>query len=143
MNTTPPLSEDCKAWNCHASSCSHCFPVADVPMMVDRLFSNGYLTHGLYASHLEYYLRYFPRESIKFVRYEDLEEKGDAVVMNEILEWAGVDGLTEEQWGEFKEINHPQDYPPMEADEESFLSDFFREPNQKLYSMLGRNFNWK
>ena len=143
MDTTPEISNLCKAWNCYQSSCSHCFPEPNLPMTRDKMYGNGYLTHGLYASHLEYYLKYFPQESIKLVRYEDLDERGHAVILNEILEWVGVQGLTEEQWGEFKEINQPQEYPPMEPEEKKFLSDFFQEPNKKLYSMVGRNFGWQ
>ena len=86
--------------------------------------------------------KYFPKENFFFVRFEDLKEKGDVFVLNEICEWLGIDPLDEEGWGDLSYTN-TNDYPDMLEDEEEFLKQFFREPNQELYELLGRDFRWK
>ena len=135
------MPHNCTTWNCFKSNdCSNCFPISNVT--VTKSLSIGYLSHGLYAKHLQHFFNYFPRENFFFVRFEDLEEKGEFVVMNEICEWLGLETLGKEEWGDFSHTNS-NEYPDMLEDEEKFLRQFFREPNKELYELLGRDFGWK
>lgn len=141
---TDQISDNCKSWRCFDSSdiksCSLCFNIPDVHVTSD--LSVGYLSHGIYYSHILHYFNYFPRENFLFVRFEDLEDRGEVTVLNEMAEWIGVEAIDEKTWGVIKEVNS-NDYPPMEPDEEEFLRKFFEGPNKQLYSLLGRDMGWK
>ena len=138
------MPSNCTTWTCFdpadLSSCQSCFQVPQVT--VTKSLSLGYMSHGIYVTHIEYYLRFFPIDNFLFVRFEDLEEKGETVVLNEIAEWMGLQSLPEESWGNIQPINQ-NDYPPMEPDEETFLRQFFEKPNQRLYELIGRDMKWK
>jgi len=139
------MPSNCTTWKMFDSrqikkSCEFCFPNPD--LVANPQVSVGYLSNSLYANHLKHMFKYFPKENFFFVRFEDLKEKGDVFVLNEICEWLGIDPLDEEEWGEMGYTN-TNDYPDMLEDEEEFLRQFFREPNKELYELLGRDFGWK
>lgn len=81
-------------------------------------------------------------ENFLFIRFEDLIEKGEIYVLNEIASWLEIEELGEEEWGDLNIYNN-NDYPPMNEDEEQFLVDFFREPNERLYKLIGKDFGWR
>lgn len=139
-----PFPPGCKAWRAPMTvtgniDCNALFPNA-IGLTEDT--NVGYLTHGMYARHIKYYFSLFPRENFLFIRYEDLEERGETNVLNEIVEWIGLERMEEEGWGRITKINS-NDYPPMEPDEEDFLRRFFASPNEELYKLLGRDMQWK
>ena len=129
LNPRAPVPGRCKLF----------FPNSNA-MMADT--SIGYLSHGLYVGHLEHYFKFFPRKNFLFIRYEDLQERGEVTVLNEIAEWIGVDALDASAWGPITEVNG-NEYPDMSPEEENFLISFYRNPNQRLYELLGRDMGWK
>lgn len=141
---TDTMPSNCSTWDCfdasNKKSCSKCFPVKNVQLISDLRI--GYLSHGLYYSHILHYLKYFPMENFFFVRYEDLKERGETVVLNEIAEWIGVKPMNESGWGPISEVN-TNEYPPIEHEDEKYLSKFFERPNKKLYELIGRDMGWK
>ena len=143
---TDIISSECRAWECIdyslplKNSCSNCFNYPDTSLT--RKISVGYLSHSFYASHLKHYFKYFPRENFKIIRFEDLKEKGDTTIFNDVVNWLGIEMLSEEEWGS-DDTTNSNDYPPILPDEEDFLVQFFKQPNQELYELLGRDFNWK
>lgn len=61
-----------------------------------RMKNNGlpyydYLNKGKYSTHLERYLRYFPKKHIKIIFYEDFEDDPGSIC-NEVIEFLGQDG---------------------------------------------------
>ena len=138
------MPSNCTTWKCYDSgnkkSCGTCFPNSELTATPSVLV--GFLSHSLYANHLKHMFKYFPRENFFFVRFEDILEKGEVFVLNEICEWLGIETLDEKLWGDISHTN-TNDYPDMLEDEEEFLRQFFREPNQELYELLGRDFAWK
>jgi hypothetical protein len=87
------------------------------------------------------YYKFFPKENILIVRYEDIEERGSVTVVNEIAEWLGIGSLTEEDWGLLSPVN-VNSYDAINPDEEAFLKEFYRVPNQQLYQLIGRDMGW-
>ena len=139
------MPSNCTTWKMFdykklKKSCEYCFPNPDLVAIPQ--VSVGYLSNSLYANHLKHMFKYFPRENFFFVRFEDILEKGEVFVLNEICEWLGIETLTLEEWGDLN-VTNTNDYPDMLEDEEDFLRQFFREPNKELYELLGRDFGWK
>eukprot|EP01133_Synstelium_polycarpum_P012636 gene12636-14842_t len=115
----------------------------------DRCFQNGNILHtsghpsfGMLAKNLYYeqinlWLDYFPLEQILFIRYEDLEERPEKV-MRDVEDFLG---LPQYDYGEFVPKNAvPHD--PMSSGMRQYLTDYFREHNEKLYKLLNRDFGW-
>ena len=127
----------CKTWRC--DKCMDCFPNPEMPTVTD--IEIGYMSHSLYVSHIKHFFKYFPRENFFFVRFEDIIEKGGDAVLNEIVEWLGLPTI--DDWDLEESLKNANDYTDMNPDEEEFLTEFFRIPNQELYDLLGRDFEWR
>ncbi|MEO8289665.1 MAG: sulfotransferase domain-containing protein [Gaiellaceae bacterium] len=98
---------------------------------------HSYLARGLYAAQLERWFGYFPREQIHVVRAEDLFAD-PAGTYGQILSFLGLAP---------HELPRPAhrnkaEYAPMEKSTREHLTDFFREPNRRLYELLGRDLRW-
>ena len=143
---TEVTPRDCKTWlvphkdSNSITDCEYLFPLEGVSLTKDT--SVGYISHGLYVNHIEHYLKYFPMKNFLFIRYEDLQERGEVTVLNEIAEWMGIEPLADEEWGEMKFVNQ-QEHGPMNPDEEEFLINLYKKPNEQLYKILGRDMEWK
>ena len=142
------IPKECGPWSCidydrgFKHSCSKCFPLKDEGVHVTNDVGTGYLMHSIYVTIIEHYLQYFPLENFLFIQFEDLLEKGDVYVLNEIARWLEIEELSEEEWGDLSNTNS-NDYPPIDEDEEKYLTQFFREPNERLYELIGRDFGWR
>ena len=116
---------------------------------------------GLYAQHLERWLKYFPKSQIHFVSGEELIAKpwAELEAVQEFLN-VTVDITKDNFWynetkkfycvkkkgvdrdpkcfGETKGRKHPDIYQGTI----SALREFYKPYNKKLYKMVGRNFGW-
>ena len=64
-------------------------------------------------------------------------------ILNEIVEWLELPPISSNEWGDFSPVNSG-DYPPIEKDEEEFLRNFYKVPNEQLFDLLeNRKFSWK
>jgi len=140
---TDSMPSNCSRWTCYdpnnQNSCNLCFPQRPVHLMHDVKIGN--LAHGLYSTHLYHFFKYFPRENFYIIRFEDIVEKGEYVVLNDLCEWLGIPTLSPQEWGDLTAVNS-NNYPPMDDEERKFLENFFGKPNRLLEKMLFRSFNW-
>lgn len=103
------------------------------------LLNYSYLKKGLYAEQLERYLEYFSRDQILVLQSETFFEKTHEV-MKLVWDFIGVDqnffvpDLTTKQKGKNKKN--------MSPDVLNYLRSYYNEPNQRLFELLGRSFNW-
>ncbi len=107
----------------------------------------SYLTRGIYIDQLQNWLRYFPREQLLILKSEDLYSRPAAVV-KQALDFLGVP--TGELRQEFKNYRRPskkgyrkQVTPPeMDPAIRSYLVEYFKPHNARLYEFLGVDFGW-
>ncbi|EGC37597.1 hypothetical protein DICPUDRAFT_76787 [Dictyostelium purpureum] len=98
----------------------------------------GMLAKSLYYEQIDFWLDYFPLSQIHIIRYEDISHYPEKV-LSEVEDYLGI---THNDYGEFKPKNVvPHD--KMGEETRSFLVDYFRESNKKLYKLLNRDFNWQ
>lgn len=97
----------------------------------------SYLARGIYAPQLERWLALFPREQLLVLRSEDLFADPPAVFRQalaflELPPW---------ELPQYRAFNYSP-YPEMSPSVRTFLAGYFREDNQRLSDLLGRDFGW-
>ena len=97
----------------------------------------NYLRHAIYVDNLEKWFRFFPREQFCIIENGNLS-KNPQSVMDEIFKFLNLPSFKlkqEERWNVGK-------YEKMKESTRKTLLDFFKPYNERLYKLLGCNFNW-
>lgn len=102
-----------------------------------ELLAHSYVARGLYATQLTDWYRQFPTERVFVMCYErfinDLDKEfGSLCHFLGIAREIGVEQI---------HLNSGR-YPPMQEGTRRQLSEYFREPNRKLYNLIGDDFDW-
>jgi len=97
----------------------------------------SYLNQGIYVDQLERWFSIFPREQVLVVQSERFY-KEMADVYGEILDFLD---LPHEPLKTERNAN-PGKYPPMKPETRQELVDYFRPHNQRLYTLLGKTYDW-
>jgi hypothetical protein len=99
----------------------------------------SYLARGRYKEQLERWLAVFPPEQLLILRSEDLFAD-PASVMPGVFEFLGVPAMGGA--ASTYPVLHAQRYEPMKPETRASLRRYFEQPNNELYSYLGRDFGW-
>jgi hypothetical protein len=97
----------------------------------------SYRDRGLYAPQLRRYFDLFPRERILILQSEDFY-RDEQQAVDEITDFLGIGRHTLARKKRYNYIPVPKMDPEVEAD----LVAFYREPNQEVYDLLGRDLGW-
>ncbi len=99
--------------------------------------SSSYLRHSIYGPSLELMMKEMGRENIYLVEAQDFFINTNEVV-NGVYDFLGLPQCTPVP---VKETNHS---PPFDISEEikQELASFFQPFNEKLYELVGKDFNW-
>ena len=96
------------------------------------------LARGFYAEQLENWYKIFPKDQILIIKSEEFATETNKI-MNNIFDFLGL-----------PHYNIPDDskknknyYKVMKKETRADLVEFFRPYNEKLYSLVGRNFDWE
>lgn len=102
----------------------------------------GDLVHrGLYYQQVQRYLHHFPREQLLIIDHRDLLTNRDTTLaaITDFLDLPAFDWseqpLTEQNKGRYAE--------PIAPQTRTFLNDFYRPFNEKLYERLGVDYGWQ
>ncbi|KAK5576717.1 hypothetical protein RB653_007861 [Dictyostelium firmibasis] len=117
--------------------CDKCFQTGTI------LHTSGHPTFGmlaksLYFEQLDHWLNYFPLSQIHIIRYEDIASQPESV-LSELEDFLDINHI---DYGEFKPRNVVQ-HDPMNDEIRSYLINYFKNNNEKLYNLLNRDFNWQ
>jgi len=98
----------------------------------------SYLAKGIYADQLPVWLNLFPREQFLILRYEDLCTRREDTLARlcAFLDVPYLDSVPYVQKGQRSYL--PLDDPATRR----WLADYFRPHNQRLYKLLGVDFEW-
>tara|TARA_B110000495_G_scaffold101572_1_gene87741 strand:- start:178 stop:981 length:804 start_codon:yes stop_codon:yes gene_type:complete len=96
------------------------------------------LSRGFYAEQLKKWFKIFPRNQILIIKSEDFATKTNEI-MNEVFSFLELDNFNIPDNSKKNKI----DYKPMKDETRKYLIKYFRPYNEKLYSMLDRNFDWE
>ncbi len=107
----------------------------------DALLEPSFVRRGLYAKQIERYLEYFKREQIMILDSRELLNS-TIVTLDRVGDHLGLRRCS---WS----LERAKGDPPKGIYEEkisrkahSYLSDFYRPHNERLFRLLGRDFDW-
>jgi hypothetical protein len=96
-----------------------------------------YLARGRYAEQLERWLRFYPRERLLVLQFEDLG-RAPMVTLHRTLEYLGLPAL-----GRVKlEPRNARKYPPIKPATAERLREYFAPHNAALEALLGEPVRW-
>jgi len=105
-----------------------------------RYIKYSYKARGKYREQLERYFNLFPKENILIINSEVFFQN-PRDVLKDVLKFVGVDAKFEFQNLSPKNIgNYKQKDVKNEVTE--YLKEYFIEPNEELYKLLGEKFDW-
>jgi hypothetical protein len=99
---------------------------------------SSYLAAGLYAEQLERWYAELPRDRVLVLCSEDLFERTPEVYA-QVLEFLELPPHLPKT---FEAPRRKQARAEMSAEARRRLVDFYREPNERLYALLGRDLGW-
>ena len=100
-------------------------------------YRKSYLTRGLYYEQLKRWFKFFPRENFLILKSEDLYSNPSKIYQKSLdfLE------LPKHELTSFK-AHRMRKYSTIKPKTREKLIDYFKPNNEKLYQLLGRDFNW-
>ncbi len=98
---------------------------------------HSYLAKGLYAEQLERLFRHYDREQVMVVQSEAFYREPDRILAD-VTDWLGLDRVSLDRGDD----RNGHAYQTMDAEMRARLIDLYREPNERLYDLLGRRFDW-
>jgi Sulfotransferase domain len=96
-----------------------------------------YVTRGRYADQLEVWYGLFPRDQILLLRSEDLFTDPDRAYQD-VLRFLGIPAVSLREY----EVFNPRMYTEMPPQTRRKLVQYFAEPNELLYELVGIDFGW-
>ena len=97
----------------------------------------SYIARGFYAEQLEIWMKNFSREQILIISTEDLAKDTDKT-LSTIFHFLGLPDYKIKDLTKKNEVK----YPPMREETRKMLVNYFRPYNEKLYSLIGKRFDW-
>ena len=113
-------------------------------MQADPLYNSfehqhhSYVSRGLYADQLERWFALFPRAQILVLSSSAFFADPDAQYRR-VLDFLGLRPVSLRKYETF----NPRTYRPMAEATERRLTDYFAEPNRRLYELLDEDFGWR
>lgn len=97
-----------------------------------------YLSRGLYLEQLDRWMKLFPKEQFLILSSEEFWANPDRA-LTEVFDFLQLPPIQLETYLSYNAGN----YTLVDPNFHNQLSQYFQEPNQKLFSFLQRDLNWK
>lgn len=98
---------------------------------------HSYLAKGMYADQIERLLSFYPREQVMVLQSEAFYKDSNAV-LRRLTDWVGLPPVTLKA----DDNRNSHEYKEMDQQIRSRLIEAYREPNQRLYELLGESWDW-
>ncbi len=98
---------------------------------------HSYLAKGLYADQLERLYSFYDRSQVMVIQSEEFYRSPNQV-LGDVTDWLGLDSVTLDQ----RDDRNGHRYQSMDPAMRARLIDLYREPNERLFELLGRRFDW-
>jgi len=97
----------------------------------------SYISTGLYAEHLERWLKFFPRNQLLIIQSEEFL-RDTTKVYNRVLEFLNMPKFELKEYKKFRK----SEKSTMNPNTRKQLTEFCKPYNEKLYSLIGTRFDW-
>ena len=101
----------------------------------------SYKTRGLYYQQLVNWFRFFDRSDFYILELKDFE-KNIYSHLKQLFNFLGIRPVRSLENVKFRHFNKNV-YPEMPKNAEEYLIEYFKEPNEKLFDLLGCRYDWK
>jgi hypothetical protein len=108
----------------------------NTPLYNHRHFS--YFSRGLYFRQLERWLALFDRDQFLILNSDQLFNNSEETY-HQVTRFLNISDWTPVNFGK----KNPGSYQPMKAETRQYLANYYHQPNQRLYEMLGADFGWE
>ncbi|MGI9598976.1 MAG: sulfotransferase domain-containing protein [Acidimicrobiales bacterium] len=98
---------------------------------------HSYFAKGVYVEQLERLFHYYDRDQIMVIQSEAFYRDSNSVLA-QVTDWLGLQSVTLDQ----RDDRNGHEYKRMDGEMRSHLIELYREPNERLYDLLGQRFNW-
>lgn len=98
---------------------------------------HSYLAKGMYADQLERLFRHYPREQVMVLQSEAFYRESGRVLA-EVTSWLGLEPVDLER----SDNRNGHRYDRMDESMRQRLIDLYREPNERLFELLGERYDW-
>tara|TARA_Y100000590_G_scaffold466289_1_gene641137 strand:- start:3582 stop:4517 length:936 start_codon:yes stop_codon:yes gene_type:complete len=97
----------------------------------------SYFEQGIYYNFIIEWMKYFPKENFYITSYEEFF-KNPKENFNDLFNFLGISNFNFENYVRYNRI----DYSSMKDETRENLKEFYKPYNEKLYKLIGKNFNW-
>jgi hypothetical protein len=98
----------------------------------------SYLSRGRYGEQIGRWLQHFPRDRMLVLSSSELFREPRRV-MEEVGAFLGIERLRLTEFG----VHTSTSYPSMPEEEKRQLVAYYREHNERLFELVGREFDWE
>jgi len=98
----------------------------------------SYLSRGRYGEQMQRWLEYFPMDRILVLSSSELFREPRRV-MEQVGTFLGIQRLRLTEFG----VHTSTSYPPLSEEERGRLAAYYREYNERLFELVGREFDWE
>lgn len=99
----------------------------------------SYISSGIYVEQLERWFNYFPKEQILIINNDDFKYNLEAT-FNQVFSFLNLSKFNISNYKEWEKGSYKD---KIASATRVRLQDFYKPYNEKLYSMIKMNFNWK
>lgn len=104
----------------------------------ENYFRFGYLRRGIYADTLKNWFDNFPKERFLILKSEDFFEN-PSKYYNKTLDFLDLPNWEIDEYKIWRKVNTSK----LDFEMRQELKEFFKPHNKKLYSLIGKNFDWE
>jgi hypothetical protein len=97
----------------------------------------SYLSRGIYVDQVREWAKWFSKDQLLILKSEDFYHEPKSIIQ-QVIAFLGLPDWEPMKYTKFNASNYPQ----MDAAIRTYLIDFFRPYNQRLYEYLGADLGW-
>jgi len=105
----------------------------------DSYFTYSYFEHGIYVDKIKHWMEVFPKEQFLIIQSEEFFSD-PSKIYNQVLDFLGVENFELDTYRTYGKVNKNRKIDSIFYNE---LLDYFKPHNQRLYELLGREFDWE
>ena len=103
----------------------------------ENFYKWSYFEQGIYYNYIIYWMKFFPKENFHIISSEEFF-KNPTKNFNKLFNFLGISEFNYEKYIQYNTGN----YDSMKNSTRKYLSEFYKPHNEKLYELIGKNFNW-
>jgi len=98
---------------------------------------HSYVSKGMYAEQLERLYRHYPHDQVMIIQSEAFYRDPNRT-LTDITDWLGLPAVELDR----SDDRNAHEYETMDLAVRERLVEVYREPNERLYRLIGQRYDW-